>query len=95
MSNEPFHFTKDEAAKLKSDVEAHDEILRGNRQTGKGGLVPFVTYIGTLVIGPDEKSGLVSRMVRIERTIWFVGAVVAGIEVISKLWPLIQKVMKP
>ena len=70
-----YKFGKDEAERLKADVENLHRIVFGDPTTAKGGMANLVDYMSVLVIGTKEEPGLTKRLNRIEN--WIKAAVIA------------------
>ncbi len=56
-----------EIAVIRSDVASHDELLRGNKQTGRGGALPLLDKTSEAVLGSEKVDGLLKDVYGLKR----------------------------
>lgn len=81
----------DELQKLRTEVDNHDSILRGQPGTGKGGLVNAVENTSQAVFGKPGSPGLIEQVGAIKKLIWM-GA--GGVLTIKLVWELVNFVIR-
>lgn len=81
---------KSRLERLESRVSGLDAILRGDPQTGKGGLVSLADRTGEAVFGNQNSPGVIADVEDIKKTIW---KATGGLAVFMAILELILRIL--